>query len=80
MSKRAFIQQQMKAKLLSLSLEELQNEFGEGWTDIEGNPVDFNIEEKDDHVVQLLIHFRVEDLVEDLTDEQMYDYLSKVPY
>lgn len=50
MSKIEFIQQQMKAILLSLSLEELQKEFGEGWTDIDGNPVDFNIEEKDEHV------------------------------
>ena len=63
MSKRAFIKQQMKAKLLSLSLEELQKEFGEGWIDIEGNPLDFNIVEKDEHVVPLMIHFKVEDLV-----------------
>ena len=52
----------MKAKLLSLSLEDLQKEFGEGWIATEGNPVDSNIVEKDEHVVPLMIHFKVEDL------------------
>jgi len=44
----------MRAVLLSKSMDELQKEFGEGLTDINGNPVEYDLSKKDDHVPPFL--------------------------